>query len=70
VLTLKYYSSLSFYLDGIFLGFWKEKFFLYNFTYFFPKILTRGWAITNSLTIYAFEDIFGKRISLGIFYVL
>jgi len=26
---------------GLILDFWKEKFFLYNFPYFFPKILTR-----------------------------
>jgi len=45
-------------LDGIFLGFWKEEFFLYNFTYFFPEILNRGWAIKNSLTISAIEHIF------------
>jgi len=45
-------------LDGIFLGFWKEGFFLYNFTYFFPEIVTRGWAIKNLLTISAIEHIF------------
>jgi len=45
-------------LNGIFLGFWKEEFFLYNFTYYFPQILTRGWAIKNSLTIGAIEHIF------------
>jgi len=39
-------------------GFWKEKFFLYSFTYFFPKILARGWAIKNSLTIGAIKHIF------------
>jgi len=32
-------------LDGIYLGFWKEEFFLYNFTYFFPEILIRGWPL-------------------------
>jgi len=31
-------------LDGIFLSFWKEKFFLYNFTYFFSEISNREWA--------------------------
>jgi len=46
-------------VDRIFLGFWKEEFFLYNFTYFFPKILTRGWAINKSLTISAIQHIFG-----------
>jgi len=43
----------------IFLGFWKEEFFLYNFTYFFPENLSRGWAINYSLTISAIEHIFG-----------
>jgi len=52
-----------FVLNGIFLGFCKEEFFLNNFTYFFPKILIRGWAINYSLTITAIEHIFGKRIS-------
>jgi len=45
-------------LNGIFLGFWKEEFFLNNFTYFFPKILIRGWAIKTSFTISAIEHIF------------
>jgi len=58
VFTLKYYSSLSFVLDRLFLGFWKEEFFLYNFTYFSTKILIRGWAIKNSLTISAIEHMF------------
>jgi len=35
-----------------------EEFFLYYFTYFIPEILTRGWAIKNSLTIGAIEHIF------------
>jgi len=45
-------------LNEIFLGFWKEEFFLYNFTYFLTIILLRGWAIKNSLTICAIEHIF------------
>jgi len=44
-------------LDSIFLGFWKEEFFLHNLTYFFPKIFIRGWAVKNSLTISAIEHI-------------
>jgi len=44
-------------LGGIFLGFWKEEFFLYNYTYFFPKILIRVWAIKNSLTVSAIDHI-------------
>jgi len=47
-----------FVLDKIFLGFWKEEFFPYNFTNFFPEILIRGWAIKNSLTISGIEHIF------------
>jgi len=41
-------------LNGIFLDLWKEKFFLDSFTYFFPKILAREWA----LTIGAIEHVF------------
>jgi len=46
-------------LNGIFLGFWKEEPFLYNFTYFPPRNLTTGWAIKNFLTISDIEHIFG-----------
>jgi len=45
-------------LDGIFLGFWKEEFFLCNTSHIFSKILARGWANKNSLTIGAVEHIF------------
>jgi len=45
-------------LNGIFLGFWKEEFFLYNFTYFIPNIFIRGWVINYSLTITAIKHIF------------
>jgi len=32
----------EFLLDGIFLDFWKEEFFLYNFTYFFAPNFDQG----------------------------
>jgi len=40
--------------------FWvfEKRNFFYNFTYFFPEFLTRGWAIKNSLTIGAIAHVF------------
>jgi len=58
VLTLKYYPSLSFCARWNIFRCWERGIFSLQLQIFSPKILIRGCAIKNSLTIGAIEHIF------------
>jgi len=58
-ITLKYYSSLSFFARWNIFRFLERGIFSLQLLIFFPEILIREWAIKNSLTISDIEHTFG-----------